>query len=63
MNQPYAIFPHIRPSGILFLLDLQLQVKMCLVQALLEMRVSFEGGPYMREHSKCIMILDRHFKF
>ena len=54
-----TIFPHIRPMGIICLYGLQLRVllellnfayiKVCLVRALLEMRVLFEGGPYMRK--------------
>ena len=54
-----TVFPHIRPVGIIFLLGLQLRVlleitkfhlhkSVPMVQALLEMRVLFEGGSYMR---------------
>ena len=52
-----TIFPYIRPLSIIFLLGLLLRVllnftyiKVCQVQALLELRAIFEGGPYMRKY-------------
>ena len=55
-----TVFPHIRPAGIIILHGLQMRVllktlhfyyiRLLEFQVLLELRVLFEGGPYMRKY-------------
>ena len=56
------VFPHIRPAGIIILCRLPMRVllenttfllyKVIKLQVLLELRVLFEGGAYMRKYGK-----------
>ena len=43
IKNSFAVFPHIRPAGVITLQSHQMQV-------LLDLRVLFEGGPYMRKY-------------
>ena len=55
-----TVFPHIRPAGIIILHSLQMRVllenttfllhKIFRIAVLLELRVLFEGGTYMRKY-------------
>jgi hypothetical protein len=55
-----TVFPHIRPTGIIILYSFQMRVllenttfllhKIVRIVELLELRVLFKGGPYMRKY-------------